>query len=252
MPTDKDLHLFFIISSAEKHSSMLFKLKTSVSSSYRHLAIVFFGMVTILTLVRGVAQDIFGDDYLTYLAPLIVPFGGLFFVFMVRLINNLGVNKRFVRFILGLLVSAVLLRLATVLIISDTHIRVIFGSLSSAILLIMQAVCVYFMCVNLFIDVNPIRENLWASVSVYFMIGATFGTVYSLLLTVNPGGLGMELSKPVDIYIMGMVYSLNVISGLDPIYDSASETIRLTSVLESIFTMLFMVILIGRLLGSKD
>jgi len=84
------------------------------------------------------------------------------------------------------------------------------------------------------------------------MIGATFGTMYSLLLTANPGALGMELSRPVDIYIMGMVYSYNVISGLDLIYERASETIRMTAVLESIFTMLFMVILIGRLLGSKD
>jgi len=108
------------------------------------------------------------------------------------------------------------------------------------------------MCSNLFIDTNPIKEKLWASVCVYFMIGATFGTLYSLLITVNPGSFGMELTRPLDIYIMGLVYSFNVISGLDPIYEHVSETIRMAAVLESIFIMLFMVILIGRLLGSKD
>ena len=231
---------------------MLFKLNKSVGSSYGHLAIIFFIMATMLTLVRGVFHDIFGEEYLSYLVPLVLPVGVLFFIFMVRLIRNLGVNKRFVRFILTLLASAIILRLITVLMVSDEQLKFIFSSLSSSLLLIMQAICVYFMCVNLFIEANPIKEKLWASVCVYFMIGATFGTVYSLLIMINPVGLGVALSKPVDIYIMGLVYSFNVISGLDPIYEHASETIRMTAVLESIFTMLFMVILIGRLLGSKD
>ena len=231
---------------------MLFKLNKSVSSSYGHLAIVFFIMATILTVIRGVFHDIFGEPYLNYLGPIVAPFGVLFFVFIVRLIINLGVNERFVKFILALLGTAVLFRVATVFLISDTHLKFIFSLLSSSLLLIMQSICVYFMSVNLFLDVNPINEKLWASVCVYFMIGANFGTLYSLLMTINSTALGMELSKPVDIYISGLVYSYNVISGLDPIYDNASETIRMTAVLESIFTMLFMVILIGRLLGSKD
>ena len=231
---------------------MLLKLNKSVSSSYGHLAIIFFIMVTILTLVRGVFHDIFGTEYLSYLGPLVVPIAILFFVFMVRLIKNLGVNERFVKFILALLFSAILLRLITVLLISDTFLKFILSSISSSLLLIMQSICVYFMSHNLFIEDNPIKEKLWASVCVYFMIGATFGTLYSLLLTINPLALGMHFSKPIDIYIMGLVYSYNVISGLDPIYEDASETIRMTAVLESIFTMLFMVILIGRLLGSKD
>lgn len=231
---------------------MLFKFNKSVSSSYGHLAIIFFVMTTVLTLVRGVFHDIFGDEYLRYLVPLVLPVGVLFFVFMVRLISNLGVNRRFVRFILTLLASAIVLRLTTILMVNNEQLMFIFSSLSSSLLLIMQAICVYFMCVNLFIEVNPIKEKLWASVCVYFMIGATFGTMYSILLMINPGGLGMELSRPIDVYIMGLVYSYNVISGLDPIYEHASETIRMTAVLESIFTMLFMVILIGRLLGSKD
>jgi hypothetical protein len=231
---------------------MLFKLNKSVSSSYSHLAIVLIIMATLLTVVRGVLHDIFQDEYVIYLGPAIVPFAILFFVFMVRLIKNLGVSERIITLILGLLVSAILLRITTLLLLGDEQTKFILLTLSSALLLVIQSFCVYFMCSNLFIDTNPIREKLWASVCVYFMIGATFGTVYSLLITVNPGSLGMELSRPIDIYIMGLVYSFNVISGIDPVYEHASETIRMTAVLESIFTMLFMVILIGRLLGSKD
>ena len=231
---------------------MAFKLSRSISSSYSHLAIVLIIMVTLLTVIRGLLRDIFHDDYVMYLGPAIVPFAILFFVFMVRLIRNLGVDERFIKFILGLLVSAIVLRLASLFLSTDGQGKFIFLALSSSLLLIIQSFCVYFMCSNLFIDTNPIKEKLWASVCVYFMIGATFGTLYSLLITVNPGSFGMELTRPLDIYIMGLVYSFNVISGLDPIYEHVSETIRMAAVLESIFIMLFMVILIGRLLGSKD
>lgn len=231
---------------------MDFSLNKSVSSSYRHLAIIFFLMATILTTVRGLLHDLFGNDYLIYLLPIAAPMGGLFLVFMVRLVHNLGVEKRYVKFILFLLMGAVLTRVISIFLLGEIAWRLSIGVVSSSMLLLLQVICVYFMSVNLFLDNNPIKEKLWASVCVYFMIGATFGTIYSLLLSFDPGGLGIPLPTPADIYIMGLVYSLNVISGLDPILDHASDTIKLTSVLESIFVMLFMVILIGRLLGSKE
>lgn len=231
---------------------MDFSLNKSVSSSYRHLAIVFFLMATILTVVRGLFHDLFGDDYLLYLFPLAAPMGALFLLFMVRLVHNLGVNKRYVQFILFLLASSVGARIISIFLVEDVVLRLSIGVLSSCLLLVLQVICVYFMSVNLFIENNPIKEKLWASVCVYFMIGATFGTVYSLLLSLNPSGLGVELTTPADIYIIGLFYSLNVISGIDPVFENASSTIKMTSVLESIFVMLFMVILIGRLLGSKD
>jgi len=231
---------------------MSFHLSRSISSSYSHLAIILVIMTVMLTIVRGVLHDVFREEYAIYLGPAILPFAILFFVFMVRLIKNLGVNERLVNLILALLVSAVLLRITTVVLVGDVQTKFILTTASSSLLLIIQSICVFFMCSNLFIETNPIREKLWASVCVYFMIAATFGTVYSILITVAPGSLGMELHRPIDIYVMGLVYSFNVISGLDPVYEHASETIKMAAVLESIFTMLFMVILIGRLLGSKD
>ena len=153
--------LDFLYLQIRKHIfPMLLKLNKSVSSSYGHLAIIFFIMATILTLVRGVFRDIFGEEYMSYLAPLFIPIGILFFVFIVRLIKNLGVNERFVKFILGLLASAILLRLITVLIISDTDLKFISSLLSSSLLLVMQSICVYFMSKNLFIEVNPIKEKI--------------------------------------------------------------------------------------------
>ncbi len=199
---------------------MVFKLNTSVSSSYGHLAIVFFGMITILTVIRGVFRDIFKEDYLDYLIPIVAPFGVLFFLSIVRLVRKLGVSERLFRAIVAMLIVAVLFRISSVLFVSSGEVQVGFALLSSACLLSIQGIAVYFMCNNLFIEENPMKEKLWASVCVYFMIGSTFGTLYSLVLAINPGAFGTLLSSPMEIYIIGLVYSFNIISGLDPVYEN--------------------------------
>jgi hypothetical protein len=231
---------------------MLLSLTRSATSSYRHLAIVFFFMTLVLTIVRGIYHDIYGDEYLFYLAPSVAPFGLLFLVFLIRLVVNLGARKEIIWFILACMVSAIIFRGTTILLIEDPTVKIYMGLLSSCLLLTMQVTSAYFMCINLFLEANPIKEKLWASVCVYFMLAASFGTIYSLIGIVNPGAFGVELSTPMEVYILGLVYSFNVISGIDAVYASASETIRMTAVLESIFSTLFMVILIGRLLGSKE
>ena len=231
---------------------MLLSLSKSIGSSYRHLAIIFMIMTVILTLVRGIFHDQFKDDYLNYLAPCVAPFGILFLLFMIRVIIRLGVSTRMVRFILLLFFVSIAVRITTLFFLENMQFRFVAGLVSSSTLFFMQAICVYFMCVNLFLDETPIKEKLWASVCVYFMLAATFASLYSLLLTINPDALGVPLTNPMEIYILGMVFSFNVMSGIDPVYDHATETVRMTAVLESILSMLFMVILIGRLLGSRE
>ena len=232
--------------------TMLLNLNRSATSSYRHLALVFLFMTLALTVVRGIYHDLFGEEYLSYLAPSVAPFAVLFMIFMIRLVINLGVSIQYIRFILACLVGAVILRGTSILVVEEPSVRLVLGLLSSTLLLTMQTTCVYFMSVNLFLESNPIREKLWASVAVYFMLAAMFGTTYSLIALVDPGAFGVALSNPGEVYILGLVYSFNVISGIDAVYEHASETIRMTAVLENIVSTLFMVILIGRLLGSKE
>jgi hypothetical protein len=231
---------------------MLLSLSKSVGSSYRHLAIIFIIMTVVLTVVRGIFHDAFKDEYLKYLVPCVAPFGILFLIFMIRVVIRLGVSTQLVRFILVLFFISISIRILTMFFLDNMQFRFVAGLISSSTLLVMQATCVYFMCLNLFLDETPIKEKLWASVCVYFMLAASFGSLYSLLLTINPDAFGVPLSNPMEIYILGMVFSFNVMSGIDPVYDHATETVRMTAVLESILSMLFMVILIGRLLGSKD
>jgi len=231
---------------------MLLNLSRTATSSYRHLAIVFLFMTVVLTIVRGIYHDAFGEDYMYYLGPSVAPFGILFLLFMIRLVINLGVRVEIIRFILACLVGAIILRGTTILVIEEPATKLVTGLLSSTLLLIMQGTCVYFMCVNLFLEANPIKEKLWASVCVYFMLAAMFGSINSLIGLVDPEAFGVKLSNPMEVYVLGLVYSFNVVSGIDAVYEKASETIRMTAVLENICSTLFMVILIGRLLGSKE
>src|SRR6186713_2914927 len=106
---------------------MRLKLSTSVISSYRHMAIVFLVMTVVLTVIRGIYHDIFKDDYLRYLFPSFAPFGILFLITVVRLVRSLGVGERFVRFVLFLLIGAVILRGAAILLVRDASIQFILN-----------------------------------------------------------------------------------------------------------------------------
>ena len=83
------------------------------------------------------------------------------------------------------------------------------------------------------------------------MLGAIFASLYSIFLILDPNSLGIHLINQAEVFIMGMVYSANILSGLDPVLQNTSITVQWTAVYESILGTLFLVILIGRLLGSK-
>ena len=127
----------------------MFLLSKSVSSSYSQLGIILFIQIIFLTLLRGLFQDIFGSEYLIYLGPFMIPLGILFLASIIRLIYNLGVNKRYITFVLLLLFTAIALRVSTVFFISDAYLRSNYSMISSLLILILQITCVYFMCINL-------------------------------------------------------------------------------------------------------
>ena len=208
-------------------------------------------MLFIFTAVRSLFIELYGEAYLTYIGPIIGPAAILFFLLVVRTVRNLTSNINLVRGILATLILGILMRVSSFFIPAD-ELKMILGLVSSSLFIIMLSVCVYFMCVNLFIEENPIIEKLWASVCVYFMIGAIFASIYSIFLILNPSAMGVPLLNPAEVYILGMVYSTNVISGLDPVFQDTTDTIKMTAVYESIISTLFLVILIGRLLGTKS
>lgn len=219
-------------------------------STYRHLAIAFFVVLCLITIGREIFRELFGNDYISRFALLFAPTVAIAYVLALRVLYVLKVNKTVFYSLLGIVNVAILLRLATVL-FSDFFKENVFTILliSPFLFFISMIAVMYFICVDLFSTHSILSEKLWASVCIYFLIGVSFGSLYSVWILADPMALGFSVTHPLEVYISGIIYSINVISGIDPIYNNPIESIKVISVLEGAIATLYLVILIGRLLG---
>ena len=92
-------------------------------------------------------------------------------------------------------------------------------------------------------------DKLWGSAAVFLMIGISFGSLYDLLCTINPGGLGAAIELGFPTYSECVKYSFCILSGLDTGYPNPTRIIKNISVFEAVWGTLFSVLIIGKLLG---
>ena len=221
-----------------------------VSNAYRDLAVAFFFFFTLITLGRGILKEVFGTGYIMYFAPLFAPTMLLVFILAIRIIVKLKTDKRIINTVIALMVISIIFRATAVFFIYTDKLALPLNLTSAFLIAFVLVIIVYNLSLNLFLATNSFVEKLWAAICIFFVIGAVFGTIFSIFLMFDHGSLGIEMTHPLEIYIYSMIHSINIISGFDPIYQDTSENIRMTGILESLISTLFLVILIGRLLGG--
>jgi hypothetical protein len=91
-------------------------------------------------------------------------------------------------------------------------------------------------------------DKLWGAAGVFLMIGISFGSLYDLLSIINPGALGANIELGFPNYSECVTYSFCILGGIDPGL-TPSKLIRNISVLESVWGILYAMLIIGRLLG---
>jgi asparagine N-glycosylation enzyme membrane subunit Stt3 len=92
-------------------------------------------------------------------------------------------------------------------------------------------------------------DKLWGSACVFLMIGISFGSLYDLICIIKPGSLGEPLDLGLTNYSACVTYSFSILGGLDPGHPNASRLIRNISVIEAVWSNLFVVLIIGKLMG---
>ncbi|MCI0750310.1 MAG: hypothetical protein L0Y35_00575 [Flammeovirgaceae bacterium] len=92
-------------------------------------------------------------------------------------------------------------------------------------------------------------DKLWGSACVFLMIGISFGSLYDLICIVKPGSLGIEVASGLPNYAECVTHSLSILGGADPGHPEASKLIRNISVIEAVWGNLFVVLIIGKLMG---
>ena len=92
-------------------------------------------------------------------------------------------------------------------------------------------------------------DKLWGSACIYLMIGISFGSLYDLICIINPGSMGPDLALGLPNYSECVRYSMCILGGLDPAQPDTTRLIRNISVIEAVWSNLFVVLIIGKLMG---
>ena len=111
---------------------------------------------------------------------------------------------------------------------------------------------VIYHCVNdIFTGKKLSAEKIWGAACIYLMIGISFGSVYDLVNISNPGSMGLNVAQGLESYMVCIFYSMTIIGGHDAILET-EPIIQNLGIIEAVWSNLFIVLLVGRLLGKPD
>jgi hypothetical protein len=91
-------------------------------------------------------------------------------------------------------------------------------------------------------------DKLWGAACVFLMVGISFGSLYDLITIARPGSLGVTIELGLPNYSECVTYSFSVLGGIDSDLRPA-KLIKNISILESVWGVLYAMLIIGKLLG---
>jgi hypothetical protein len=182
--------------------------------------------------------------------------GGVYVLVLWDMIRNFTQNKTIINSLFFLIVGSYLLALVTVnpiwsLFESDMEKRPYLFFIHF-VLFSVEATVIVFAILDIFTGKKMSKEKLWGSACIYLMIAICFGSVYDLISIAHPGALGQPIKLGLESYTSCIAYSLTILGGQDPPFPSAMSIISRLGILESVWANLFIVLLVGRLLGQPD
>jgi hypothetical protein len=127
--------------------------------------------------------------------------------------------------------------------------RQLFLLIIHSLLFIIEVTVISYAIRDIFSGEFLTPDKLWGSACIFLMIGISFGSLYDLICIIRPGSLGEAIELGLPSYSECVTYSLSVLGGLDPNHPNAVRLIRNISVLEAVWSNLFVVLIVGKLMG---
>lgn len=181
--------------------------------------------------------------------------GGMYVFVLWDLLRNLTTNNKLIMGLFGLIVFGLTVAFFTVNPVYDffdsndaKRPYLFFVHMS---LFIVETIVIYH-CVNdIFTGKKLSAEKIWGAACIYLMIGISFGSLYDLVNIAQPGSMGLNLSQGLESYTVCIYYSMTIIGGHDATLET-SALIQNLGIIEAVWSNLFIVLLVGRLLGKPD
>lgn len=109
---------------------------------------------------------------------------------------------------------------------------------------------IYFTIIEIFGEKSDMEERMWGSACIYLMISVSFASLYDMVCLMYPNATGILHEMRFHSYMMCVAYSMNVLGALDTTFPNAMLIIKDISIIEAVWSNLFAVLLVGRLLSK--
>jgi hypothetical protein len=179
-------------------------------------------------------------------------FGALYAFLLWDLLRNFTPNKLLIRTILvtliGIVGTGILVEFPYYVILQVPD-RQLYLLTIHGLLFPIEVTVIAFAIRDIFSGEFLTPDKLWGSACIFLMIGISFGSLYDLICIIKPGSLRKALELGLANYAECVTYSLSILGGLDPGQPEATRLIRNISVIEAVWSNLFVVLVIGKLMG---
>jgi hypothetical protein len=227
------------------------ELQKEKAKDYRNVVIIQIIIVALgLVLYEPLLEDS-TSDISKFIITLFSTFGAIYAFLLWDLLRNFTANKKLILVILVLLVAIVI---AGVL-VEFPYYQVIHIADRQAYLLTIHGVLfpievtvISFAIRDLFSAGFITADKLWGAACVFLMVGISFGSLYDLITISRPGSLGVDIELGLPNYAECVTYSFSVLGGIDSDLKPA-KLIKNISIIESVWGVLYAMLIIGKLLG---
>lgn len=179
---------------------------------------------------------------------------GIYILVLWNMIRRFTTHKTLTTFLFIFLMGAYVLALVTVNPVHnffpDEASRRPYLFIIHFILFSIEAIVIYYSIYDIFSDNRLSIEKIWGSACIYLMIGICFGSLYDLICIMNPGCMGVPIPLGLGSYMDCIAFSMTIIGGHEA-YPDAIPLILKIGVIEAVWANLFVVLLVGRLLGQS-
>jgi hypothetical protein len=244
-----------MISFLLRHNKQL-NLKNEKQKDYRNVVIIQILIISVVFTFKEVLLMV-GMPYTKEIwETVFLLLGGLYLLMLWDMLKNFTQNEKVIRVCLALIIVG--LALASVFVnpffsffepgISRKMIFLIHISL-----FYVEVTLIYFSVVDIFRSDSISGQKLWGAACVYFMIGLAFGSLYDIINVLKPGCMGVELEMGLVTYFETIYYSFDILAGgLSGSYPDAIKLIKNLGLLQSIWSNMFIVLIVGKLLAQPE
>lgn len=227
------------------------ELQKEKAKDYRNVVIIQIMIVVLgLVLYEPLLEDS-TSAISKFIITLFSTFGAIYAFLLWDLLRNFTSNKGLITVILLLLIGIV----AAGILVEFPYYQVVHVADRQAYLLVLHGVLfpievtvIIFAIRDLFSAGFITSDKLWGAACVFLMVGISFGSLYDLITIARPGSLGVDIESGLPNYAECVTYSFGVLGGIDSDL-KPSKLIKNISIIESVWGVLYAMLIIGKLLG---